>query len=146
MGGLRLLSMSLSSLGVILTVASFLQPSPTAMGVRGAETVRGLHRVTRHPLFVGLALVGAGHLLVNGFATDVAFFGGLFAYSLLGGLHQDARKRDQPELASFFGSTSFVPGLALVSGRTHLTLRQIPWIGLTVGAVAAWGIYQLHPG
>ena len=39
-----------------------------------AKEARGIHRITRHPTFMGgVGLLAALHLLVMGFATDVAF-------------------------------------------------------------------------
>ena len=66
-------------------------------------TVKGVLRITRHPLFAGLALWGLAHVLVNGFLSDVVFFGGFPLFSLLGGAHQDARKQieQMPRLSAY---------------------------------------------
>ena len=50
-------------------------------------------KITRHPLFVAMAVWGGAHLLMNGYAPDVAFFGGFVVYGLAGAAHQDYRKR-----------------------------------------------------
>ena len=104
-------------------------------------------RITRHPLFIGLVFIGIGHTLLNGFATDVAFFGGLALYSVIGALSQDARKRvlEMERLASFYEQTSVLPFVAILTGRTKLVLSEMPWLGLAIGAAAAWLFHRLHP-
>lgn len=144
--GLRTTALLLAGFGFTLFVASFWQPVPTMVGMHGAASPRGLHRITRHPLFMGTGIIGLSHLLLHGFLTDVLFFGGLLVYSVAGSLHQDARKRDTEgeRLEQFYRETSFLPFAALLTGRTRLPPSQIPWLPLLVGAVAAWGFYRLH--
>ena len=145
--GLRSFSMLLAVTGVALITVGVLQPSPALAGVTGAAVPRGLTRITRHPLFMGIALWSASHLLLNGFLTDVLFFGGLLVFSLAGAAHQDARKRvtDRERLGPFLAETSFWPFAAILTGRNHIVWRELPWIGLFIGAAAAIGIYALHP-
>lgn len=145
--GVRPLAMVLSVIGIALVVGAVIQPSPALAGIRKARGSRGLTRITRHPLFMGIAIWALGHLLLNGFLTDVLFFGGMLAFSLVGGAHQDARKRaaEQERLGPFFGETSFWPFGAILAGRNRLAWSELPWIGLAVGAAAAVGIYALHP-
>jgi uncharacterized membrane protein len=142
---IRSLAFVVAFLGFTLAVAGFFQPSATAIVVRGARKARGLARITRHPLFVGLAMIALGHLLLFGFATDVAFLGGLLVYSLFGAWHQDLRKRAEGErLRDFYAETSILPFGAVLAGRTRLVLGELPWLGFAVGAAAAWGFYRLH--
>jgi uncharacterized membrane protein len=124
-----------------------IRPSPVLVGMKGAPGSRGLTRITRHPLFMGIALWGCSHLLLNGYATDVLFFGGLLIFSLLGAWHQDVRKRvtDRERLGPFFAETSFWPFAAILAGRNRLLWSELPWVGLAIGAAAAIGIYALHP-
>ena len=86
------------------------------------------------------------HLLVNGWANDVAFFGGFLVFSLLGTAHQDARKRalDDGSLREFFAESSQVPFAAILAGRTRLVLGEISWIGAALGLAAAVGLFFLH--
>ncbi|MBI3042249.1 MAG: NnrU protein [Betaproteobacteria bacterium] len=144
--GMRPLAMLLAALGIALVAAGVLQPSPALAGMRKAAASRGLTRITRHPLFMGIALWALSHLLLNGFVNDVLFFGGLLAFSLVGAAHQDARKRvtDRERLAPFFAETSFWPFAAVLAGRNRAAWRELPWIGLAIGAAAAAGIYALH--
>ncbi len=147
MPGARHIAMLLAVVSIALIVAGVLQPSPALAGTTKAARSRGLTRITRHPLFMGIALWSASHLLLNGFMTDVLFFGGLLVFSLAGAAHQDARKRitDRERLGPFLTETSFWPFTAILAGRNQLVLSELPWTGLGIGAAAAIGIYALHP-
>jgi uncharacterized membrane protein len=96
---------------------------------------------------MGIALWALSHLLLNGFLTDVVFFGGLLVFSLAGAAHQDARKRatEKARLGQFFAETSYWPFGAMLAGRNRLIWRELPWISFAVGAAAAVGLYALHP-
>jgi uncharacterized membrane protein len=122
---------------------------PSALSMAGGSTVeaRGIGRITRHPLFMSLAIWAAAHLLVNGWATDVAFFGGFVLYAVVGCAHQDARKRatEGERLARYFATTSLIPFVAIAQGRNRVVVSELPWLGLTVGAVISSALYLLHP-
>lgn len=145
--GMRHLAMLLAVLGIALVVAAVLKPSPALVGMKGAPVTRGLTRITRHPLFMGIALWAFSHLLLNGHATDVLFFGGLLFFSLIGARHQDERKRviDRERLGPFFAETSFWPFASILAGRDRIVWSELPWIPLAIGAAVAIGIYALHP-
>lgn len=129
-----------------LAVASFFQPSPAMMGAATTVHARGLTRITRHPLFMPFALLAPAHLLINGFLTDVIFFGGLGAFSIIGCMHQDARKRvsEKDRLGAFFDETSLFPFVAIATGKTKLVAAELPWLGLAVGVGVAAAFYRLH--
>jgi uncharacterized membrane protein len=139
--------MILSVVGIAMVVGAELQPSPAQVGAKRAQGSRGLTRITRHPLFAGIAVWALGHLVMNGYATDVLFFGGMLAFSLVGAMHQDARKRatEGERLGPFLAETSFLPFAAVLAGRNRVVWSELPWAGLAVGAVVAFGIYALHP-
>ena len=145
--GVRPLAMLLAVLGIAMIVAGGLHPSPVLAGIKQTGRARGLTRITRHPLFMGFVLWALSHLLLNGFVTDVLFFGGLLAFSLAGAAHQDARKRatEQERLGQFLAESSFWPFGAIIAGRNRVIWRELPWIALAIGAGAAVGIYALHP-
>lgn len=108
--------------------------------------VEGLALYTRHPLFVGLSTWAAGHLLVNGTAVDVAWWGGFVVLSVLGGLHQDWRKsRASPEYAAFVARTSFFPFVRQVTGRAGWNPGARAAAGFGAGALLAVGLRLLHP-
>lgn len=145
--GVRPLAAALAVLAIALIVGGVLHPSPALVGMKQAWGARGLTRITRHPLFMGFALWALSHLLLNGFLTDVLFFGGMLAFSLAGAAHQDARKRaiEEERLGQFFAESSYWPFGAIIAGRNRIVWRELPWIALAVGAAAAIGIYALHP-
>lgn len=147
LAALRILAAALSLAGVALVAAALFQPSPLSLGAGSAPAARGLVRVTRHALFVGFGLFGLGHLLMNGWAADLAFFAVLAAFSLVGALHQDARKRseDPGRFGPFFAETSLVPFAAILAGRNRLVLSELPWPALAAGVAAGWILYLLHP-
>ena len=46
---------ALMSVGVLLIVAGFISPSPTSMTAgKGPIEVKGVHRITRHPVVMGV--------------------------------------------------------------------------------------------
>jgi len=143
----RFVAILLAAVGIALVAASFAQPSATGMDPRAAVRAHGLTRITRHPLFSGLGLWGLAHVLVNGFASDVVFFGGFAVFGLLGAMHQDARKsRDHGrELAAFYEETSILPFAAILRGKNRLVAGELPWTALAIGLVAASVLYLLHP-
>ncbi|MGH8621191.1 MAG: NnrU family protein [Burkholderiales bacterium] len=145
--GVRQLAMLLAVLAFALIAGGVSHPSPALVGIKQAWGARGLTRITRHPLFMGIALWALSHLLLNGFLTDVLFFGGMLAFSLAGAAHQDARKRaiEEDRLGQFFAESSYWPFGAIVAGRNRIIWRELPWIALAIGAAAAVGIYALHP-
>jgi uncharacterized membrane protein len=130
-------------LGVVLVVASLVRPSPASLAPGADASATGAYRVTRHPLVMGLGLVFALHLVPNGSSADVAFFGGLATFSVLGAWHQDRRKlhADAPGFRAFHAATPFWP----FTGRGALRgLAEIPAVAWLGGVAAAVGIRWLH--
>jgi len=131
----------------VLFVASFVQPSPTGMDPRATNEATGVSRISRHPLFAAFALWGLAHCLMNGFASDLAFFGGFIVYSVIGAAHQDSRKKSErgDAFVAYCQQTSFWPFGAIATGRNRLVPGELPWVGIAIGAAAGIGIYLLHP-
>lgn len=126
----------------VLVVAANLRPSPAAV-VPGEATPRGVYRLTRHPLMTGFALIGLLHLPVNGAASDVAFFGGLGLFPLVGAWHQDRRKlaSGDAKFRTFYEATPFF----LFTGRETLRgLRELPPLALALGVALALFARWLH--
>jgi uncharacterized membrane protein len=146
---LRLFAWLLMLTALILFVASLINPNPGGLGAPRARTSdpHGVLKITRHPGFVAFTLFGFAHLLMNGWAGDVIFFGTFPALGILGGIHQDARKvRDlgQP-YRDFKSKTSFVPFAALINGRDRWSAADMPWTAIGVGTVLTIAIVALHP-
>ena len=145
--GAQQLAMLIALASFTCAIGGLVQPSALSVTGGGVVRAQGLGRVTRHPLFMSLGVWAAAHLLVNGFASDVAFFGGFVLYTVIGCAHQDARKRatEGERLAAYFAETSLVPFAAIAQGRNRLVASELPWLALALGAVISVVLYLLHP-
>jgi uncharacterized membrane protein len=127
-----------------LVVAGNLSASPASLVPEAlrAKQPRGVHLLTRHPLFMGLGLFGALHLVVMGFASDVAFWAGFPLFALAGCAHQDRRKRaTQPGYDAWCEATPFLP----FAGR-HVArgLRELPPLAIALGVALTVALRWLH--
>jgi len=133
---------ALMGLAFVLLVASFLRPSPA--GMAPAETTpRGVHLVTRHPMVMAFVVFALAHLLPNGWASDVAFFGGFAVFALLAAAHQDHRKlvAGPAGYREFYEGTPFFP----FTGRETLRgLRELSPLALVGGIGVALVIRYFH--
>jgi uncharacterized membrane protein len=145
---IRWLAWLLMLTALILLVGSFITPNPGAMGAPGSRTEpRGLLKITRHPGLMGFILFGIAHMLMNGWAGDVIFFGMFPALGILGGMHQDRRKIRElgDSYREFLAKTSFVPFAALLSARVRWSSDDMPWAAIGAGVVLTAAIVALHP-
>ena len=131
-------------LAMTLTIGAFLNPSPASIAP-GSGSIRGVLRVTRHPLFMGVALFGLLHLCVaQVHAAELAFFGGLPIVTLIGCWHQDQRKLATlgDEFRTFYEQTPFLPftGPGAIRG-----LMEQP-VAALLGALATGVIRYFHQG
>jgi uncharacterized membrane protein len=143
----RALSWVLMFSAVILLVAGLINPNPAAIGAPEARSPRGILKLTRHPSFVAFTLFGFAHMLMNGWAGDVIFFGAFPLLGIVGGIHQDRRKLrelGQP-YREFIAATSFFPGAALWQGRVRWVRGDMPWAAVGVGLGAALLLVIFHP-
>jgi uncharacterized membrane protein len=130
----------------VLTLGGLLTPSPASLGGGRAE-VRGVLRLTRHPVFMGVGLFGLLHLLaarIN--AAELAFFAGFPVFALLGCRHQDRRKLaaagEGESFARFCAATPFLPFAG--PGRWR-ALREMP-LAIALGIAAALLVrLYVHP-
>jgi uncharacterized membrane protein len=129
-----------------LVVAGVMTPSPAAFVVGDAkrpEPARGVHLLTRHPVFMGAGIFGALHLVVMGSASDVAFWAGFPLFALIGCAHQDRRKlaTEGADYRTWHERTPFLP----FAGReTVRGLRELPRLAIPIGVVLATGLRLLH--
>jgi uncharacterized membrane protein len=133
---------------LIALAGSFITPTPGGIGApEGGSQPRGLLKITRHPGLVGFSLFGIAHMLMNGRAGDVIFFGLFPVLAIIGGMHQDRRKIRElgDRYRQFLAKTSFVPFAALIGGRVRWTRGDMPWAAIGVGVVLAVVIVALHP-
>jgi uncharacterized membrane protein len=129
----------------VLVVAGAVQPSPASLAARPAADagVRGVHRLARHPVFSGIGLFGALHLLSNGTGSDVAFFAGFPVFGMLGAWHQDRRKlkTGTARFGNFLAKAPFIP----FTGRETLPgLRELRLPALAIGIALTVALRWLH--
>lgn len=139
----------LALLGFALVGGGVARPAPSSVAAQlqhlGTRVV-GMTNITRHPVFMGLALWAGAHLLVNGWGTDVVYYGGFVVTSVVGSLHQDWRlARENPDYALLVEKTTFLPIGPLTRGTTAFGLGATTWIGVAVGMATGLGLRLLHP-
>jgi len=133
---------------LIMWVASLMTPNPAALGAPDNLTPRGILKLSRHPGFIAFTIFGLAHMLMNGWAGDLVFFGTFPALGIFGGLHQDHRKlRSMGEpYRRFVEQTSFMPGAALLSGRQRChPSEDLPWLAIAIGAALTVVLVAIHP-
>ena len=133
---------------LLLIVMGLTTPNPTAVKEEDAldDGVTGILKVTRHPVQWGIFLFVTAHLIVNGDKASLLLFGTVAIVSLFGMFSMDARrlKETDPRWQNFMADTSMMPFAAIYSGRQKVTLADIKWSGLLVGAILYTLVYYLH--
>jgi uncharacterized membrane protein len=132
---------------VILLAAGLLNPNPAAIGAPSRNRPTGILKITRHPSFVAFACFGLAHMLMNGWAGDIIFFGGFVVLGTAGGIHQDRRKLRElgAPYREFLAATSFFPGAALISRRLEWSRSDMPWTAVGIGIAAGVVLVVFHP-
>lgn len=136
---------------VFLVVLGYLTPNPTAVGGERAfeapDPAPGIFRVTRHPVLWGIGLWALAHLLANGDQASIVLFGALAILAFGGMLAVDAKRARK--MGAKWGplamTTSIIPFLAILEGRTRFDWPGIGWRRLGI-ALAAFLLLMLgHP-
>ena len=93
---------------------------------------------------MGLGIWALAHATSNGYAGDVAFFGGLVVFVLVGSWHQDRRKLagGDPQFERFHAATAFIP---FTSRDALRGLMELPPLAAIIGVVVALVARYLHP-
>lgn len=122
----RVIAGLLALFGFFLLFQLLATPSPASMMPAKIEA-RGVLRITRHPMNMGISMWALAHLLANGTVGDVAFFGSFFVVGVLGPYLQDARlKRSKGEdFQEFCKQTSVMPFSAILGRRNRLVLDEL---------------------
>ena len=143
-GAAEFLLLLVNVAGFVLLVAGVMTPSPASVAGAPRDEPAGVQRITRHPVFMGIGLWALAHGVMNGYASDVAFFGGFFVFALIGSWHQDRRKLagGDARFARFHAATPFVP----FTGRGTLRgLMELSPLAVIAGVAAALIARYLHP-
>jgi uncharacterized membrane protein len=141
----RGIALVLMLFAVELLVLMLANPSPASM-VPGNTEPRGILRVTRHPMNMGIALFGLAHVAANGALGDIAFFGSLLLVGVIGPFHMDARlKRSRGEgFVEFCRQTSVIPFVAIARGRTSFRADEISFPLFVIGIVVYVALVVFH--
>jgi uncharacterized membrane protein len=141
--GVRWLMYAGSGIAFAIMAAGIARPSPASLAPGDAE-VRGVFRITRHPLFMGMGLLAALHLAVAAVNTaELAFFGGFVVFSLVGCRHQDQRKLAAlgDRYRRFYEETPFLPG-SRPGAFQGVAEQPVPML---IGACVAAATRYFHP-
>jgi uncharacterized membrane protein len=116
----------------LLAVMGLAAPNPAALGQESlaARPAEGITRVTRHPLLLGVGLWALIHLIANGDAASLIFFGAFAVTALAGTVSIDAKRRRRRGAAwdSFAAQTSVIPFAAIAARRNRFKPGEIaPW-------------------
>jgi len=122
----RIIAGLLALFGFFLFFQLLATPSPASMMPAKNES-RGILRITRHPMNMGITMWALAHLLANGTVGDVAFFGSFVVVGVLGPYHMDARlkKTKGEDFIEFCRQTSVMPFSAILGRRNSLALDEL---------------------
>ena len=142
----RDLNLAFMAFAFVLLVTGLVARPPSSLMPRGTLEAHGVTRITRHPTFAAIFLFGVAHCLVNGYLSDVVFFGGFAAFAWIGAAHQDSRKVvDIPGYAEFKQQTSFVPFGAMFNGKQRLDLQELRWPIVLLAIILFYIVRAHHP-
>lgn len=142
---LRLLLALIMLPAFLFFAAGFLR-NPTAVGgeALAGQQIRGIQRITRHPMLWSFAIWALVHVIGNGDLASLIFFG-TFAISALIGMSSIDRKlaaRSPEAAAKLRNETSILPFGAIMAGRNRLVLVEIGWLAPAL-ALIGWAV-TLH--
>ena len=121
--------------------------NPTAVGNKGlGEEPRGIQRVTRHPMLMSFAIWALVHVIANGDAAALVFFGAFLVTAAAGMPSIDAKlaRRHGQAWAGFAAKTSILPFGAIMAGRNRLVLSEIGWMPPVVGLILWAALLHFH--
>lgn len=104
--------------------------------------VQGIQRVTRHPIFCGLAMWGLGCMLQRGRLIDLVFWGAFPAFYFIGSVHQDYRNSDRLP-RQYWNETSILPFHAVLTGHQSLSKAYDEISPMSIRCIVFAGILAL---
>jgi uncharacterized membrane protein len=158
----RITQLFIQFVAVLFIVPGLMTRNPTSVGQGRAsedqDVIQGMLRVTRHPFLWGVAIWGAGHLLVDGDVASLIFFGTFVVLSVSGTVSIDGKRQRTfgATWQEFTQKTSNIPFAAIASGRQTLSIIEIGYLRLGAAVVAylfllgahhhIFGAFVLTPG
>ena len=142
-------ALTLMLISVYFIVVGYTTPSIVLLGAEElglAKGPRGILKITRHPVLWGVAIWAVTHMLANGDAAALIFFGGMAVLAVAGAAHMDRRKRLQlgAEWDEFAAATSFWPLAAIITGRTRVEPSEIRWWQTAAALLVYAGLLYGH--
>jgi len=127
---LRILGGIGNFLAFLLVVMGYTSASPTSLGAlwhMPDQPVRGVIRITRHPVLSGIATWALTHMICNGNLAAWIFFGTLFVLCALGANTIDRKRLTLMGEAyqKIKRRTSIVPFVAILEGRIQFEAGEI---------------------
>lgn len=113
---------------------------------RGEPRAHGLRRVTRRPMPWAVVLWSLAHLIANGMAHEVIFFGTMLALGLFGAVTVDRREAAKG-FEDYRAQTSNIPFAAILDGRQSLrpVIGEMGWKPFALGLALAVILISAHP-
>ena len=132
----------------ILFAAAILNKNPGLAGmvVDKPIEVRGILRVTRHPMLWSFVLFSLLHILASGDAASLILFSFIGFLSGYGTITLDRKKARLvgKHWEEFARQTSNIPFAAIIGGRQQLVLSEIGWPAVILGIILTIIIYMVH--
>jgi len=136
---------------LVLAVSGLSTLNPTAVGAPDTldrpEAVRGIFRVTRHPLMWGIGLWAGAHILASRDLAGLVLFATFGTLALLGTWLIDRKfaARRGADWQRFAAATSNLPFAAILAGRQRLVLAEIGWWRIALALVVYVALLAAHP-
>lgn len=138
---LALVPLLVMPVAVLLLVGSLRPSNPTLAGpdmiLKGELPVRGLTKITRHPMLWAFSLWAGSHMIANGDAA-LWLLAGAVLVTALNGMFSIDRKRAAlfgEEWQRFSRKTSIWPLQAVLRGKTRLRWSDIGFLNIAITAL-----------
>eukprot|EP00029_Vermamoeba_vermiformis_P002385 TRINITY_DN1275_c0_g2_i1.p2 TRINITY_DN1275_c0_g2~~TRINITY_DN1275_c0_g2_i1.p2 ORF type:complete len:236 (-),score=36.07 TRINITY_DN1275_c0_g2_i1:27-734(-) len=92
---------------------------PPTSGQKKDPEVRGILRVTRHPMFTALGTWGLANCFKRGRLGDLVYWAPFPIFYIVGCAHQDMREKETLS-ENFYKKTSLLPFKAIIEGRNSM--------------------------
>ena len=133
---------------LLLLVGSLRPGNPTSAGAdmkprKGEELpVKGITKVTRHPMLWAFTLWAASHMIANGDAATLVLAGSILVTAVNGMVSIDRKRANKlgDVWQRFIGKTSILPFAAVQAGRVKLSASDIGWVNV-LGAAALYAVF-----
>jgi len=135
-------------LSAILLAMGLFTRNPTSVGMDAAVggDLDGIFKIVRHPVQWAFILWAIAHILANGDVATLILSVTIGFLSSVGIVAIDSKRRNRDDAAwqDFYATTSAIPFVAIATGKTSLSLRELNWMAIGVGIVLYVALYFLH--